>query len=128
MSAINTSTLGLDTSTLPPINPALEPASVRNGNQAAKNAYQVGLAFEQVLVNQLSQEMTATTGDSSDSSGDGSSGSSDDSTGLMGSDPASSMYSQMLPQALTSGVMSAGGLGIAAQLASSIDPAIKATA
>jgi Rod binding domain-containing protein len=118
MSAINTSNL-------PPINPALEPASVRNGNQAAKNAYQTGLAFEQVLVDQLSQQLAATAGGSS---GDSSSGSSADSSGgLMGSDPASSMYSQMLPQALTTSVMSAGGLGLAAQLAASIDPAIKAT-
>lgn len=118
MSAINPSSL-------PPINPASEPASVRNGNAQAKHAYQVGLAFEQVLVDELSQQLATTAGGSSDgSSGDGSSGSS--SGGLMGSDPASSMYSQMLPQALTSSVMSAGGLGIAAQIASSIDPAIKA--
>jgi Rod binding domain-containing protein len=122
MSAINTSNL-------PPINPALEPASVRNGNQAAKNAYQTGLAFEQVLVDQLSQQLAATAGgSSSDSSSDPSGGSSSDASGgLMGSDPASSMYSQMLPQALTSSVMSAGGLGLAAQLAAAIDPAIKAT-
>lgn len=122
MSAINTSNL-------PPINPALEPASVRNGNQAAKNAYQTGLAFEQVLVDQLSQQLAATAGGSSgDSSSDSSGDSSGNSSGgLMGSDPASSMYSQMLPQALTSSVMSAGGLGLATQLAASIDPAIKAT-
>jgi Rod binding domain-containing protein len=113
----------IDTSSLPPINPASEPASVRNGNQAAKNAYKVGLAFEQVLVTQLAQQLAATAGNSSDSS---SGGSSDSSSGLMGSDPASSMYSQMLPQALTSSVMSAGGLGLAAQLAAGIDPAIKA--
>jgi Rod binding domain-containing protein len=121
MSAINTSNL-------PPINPALEPASIRNGNQAAKNAYQTGLAFEQVLVNQLAQQLAGTAGGSSDgSSSDGSSDGSGSSSGLMGSDPASSMYSQMLPQALTTSVMSAGGFGLAAQLAAAIDPAIKAT-
>jgi hypothetical protein len=117
----------IDTSTLPPINPALEPASVRNGDQAAKKAYQVGLAFEQVLVDQLSQQLAATAGDSSDSSNGSGDGSSSSSSGLMGSDPASSMYSQMLPQALSSSVMSAGGLGLAAQLAAAIDPAIKAS-
>jgi Rod binding domain-containing protein len=119
----------IDTSNLPPINPALEPASVRNGNQAAKNAYETGLAFEQVLVDQLSQQLAATAGGSSDgSSSDGSSDTSSSSSGgLMGSDPASSMYSQMLPQALSTSVMSAGGLGLAAQLAGAIDPAIKAT-
>lgn len=112
---------------LPPIDPSLEPASVRHGNQAAKNAYQVGLAFEQMLVDQLAQQLTATASDSGGAD-DGSDGSDDSASGLLGSDPASSTYAQMLPQALSSGVMSAGGLGIAAQIAASIDPAIKATA
>jgi Rod binding domain-containing protein len=113
---------------VPPIDPSLEPASVRNGSQAAKNAYQVGLAFEQMLVDQLAQQLTATasgSGGSDDGSlagGDGSAG------GLLGSDPASSTYAQMLPQALSSGVMSAGGLGIAAKIAASIDPAMDAKA
>ena len=44
------------------------------------------------------------------------------------SDPANNMYAQLLPTALTSGVMSAGGLGIAQQLASALDPAIAASA
>lgn len=116
--------------TLPPISPALEPAAIRNGNQTAKHAYQVGLAFEQMLVDELSQQLTATTG--SDGSADGSSdptsggSSSGSSTGsIMGSDPASSTYAQMLPGALASGVMSAGGLGIAAQVAQGIDPALE---
>jgi Rod binding domain-containing protein len=116
---------------LPPINPALEPASVRNGNQQAKNAYQTGLAFEQMLLDQLSQEMVNTV--SADGSGDGSSsdGTGDagatDTTGLLGSDPASSTYAQMLPQILSNSMLSAGGTGLAAQIASSLDPAIKPT-
>jgi Rod binding domain-containing protein len=116
--------LPISTSGLPPIDPAYEPAAIRNGNQTAKQAYQVGLAFEQMLVDQLSQQLSATSG--MDSSGDGSSGdgSSDSGNGIMGSDAASSMYAQMLPQALTSGVMSGGGLGVAAQIAQSIDPAL----
>lgn len=115
----------IDTTSLPAITPAQEPAEIRNGGAAAQRAYQAGLAFEQVLVDQLAQQLTATTGNPS-SSGDGSSDSSSDSgNGLMGgSDPASSMYAQMLPQALTSGVMSAGGLGLALQLARGIDPAL----
>ncbi len=110
-------------SSLPPIDPALEPAAVRNGNQAAKQAYQAGLAFEQMLVDQLSQQLSATAGLDGSSSSDGSSsdGSSDS---IMGSDAASSMYAQMLPQALTSSLMSGGGLGVAAQIAQSIDPAL----
>jgi Rod binding domain-containing protein len=108
---------------LPPINPVSEPAAIRNGNTAAKQAYSVGLEFEQLLVQQLSQEMASTTGTSDGSDGtdssDGSSG------GLMGSDPASSTYASLLPQALTTGVMSDGGLGIAMQIAAGIDPALR---
>src|SRR5947209_6752004 len=110
-------------SNLPPINEALQPAQIRNGGASAQRAYQVGLAFEQVLVDQLSAQLTATTGDSS-SSDTGSSDGSTGSNGLMSSDPASSMYAQMLPQALTTGIMSAGGVGLAMQLARGIDPAL----
>ena len=106
---------------VPPIDAAAEPAAVRNGNRAAKQAYQAGLAFEQMLVDQLAQEMSATVGGSSDgtdSSGGG--------TGLLGStDPATSTFAQMLPDALGTGVMSAGGLGVAAQIATSMDPALQ---
>ena len=50
----------LDIRRRPPIDQALLPASVRNGTPAAKQAYQTGLAFEQMLVDQLSQELAAT--------------------------------------------------------------------
>ncbi len=117
-------------SALPPIDQALLPASVRTGNASAQQAYQTGLAFEQMLVQQLSQELTnaasgSNAGDGSDGSNDGST---DGTSGLMGSDPASSMYSQLLPTALSSGIMSAGGIGIAQQLASSLDPSLAAGA
>ena len=109
---------------LPPMDPALEPAAIRKGGPGAQKAFQVGLAFEQMLVNQLSQELTASAGssDGTDSTGGGDTSG----AGIMGSDPASSAYAQMLPQALTSGVMSAGGLGVAAQIAGAIDPSIGA--
>jgi hypothetical protein len=102
---------------LPPIDPAFEPAVIRNGNQAAKQAYREGLAFEQMLLDQLGHEL-AKTADSTD--GD----SSDASSGPMGSDPASSMYSQLLPSALSSSVVSSGGTGMALELATALDPAI----
>jgi Rod binding domain-containing protein len=108
---------------VPAVNPALEPANIRKGGPAAQHAYQVGLAFEQMLVDQLSQELTASAGGTADGSG-GSGDGTDSSSGLMGSDPASSTYAQMLPQALSSGVMSAGGLGVAAQIAGALDPSI----
>jgi Rod binding domain-containing protein len=109
-----------------PIDQALLPASVRNGTTAQKNAYTTALGFEQMLVDQLSQELASTTQtDGTSDSGDDS-GSSDDSTTssslLGGSDPATSTYAQMLPTALTQGVMSAGGLGVAQEIASSLDP------
>ena len=123
----------ISTSGLYPIDQSQLPASVRNGTPAAKNAYETGLAFEEVLVNQLSQELAATAttpaddGSSSDgSSSDGSSSAGSDS-GLIGSsDPASSMYAQLLPQALTSGVMSSGGTGLAQQIAAGLDPSLGA--
>ena len=116
-------------SALPPINPATEPASIRNGDPAAKKAYQEALGFEDILVNQLSQELASTvsspgsldgSGDSSDSSDSGNSGGG----GMLGSDPSTSAFSSMIPQALTTGIMSGGGLGIAARLAQALDPAI----
>jgi hypothetical protein len=118
----------VSSSGLPPIDPATEPAAIRNGDATAKKAYEVGLSFEQVLVDQLTQELASTATDSSD---DGSSDGSDDgsgtdtsASGLMGSDPASSAYASMLPQTLTSSIMSGGGTGIAMQIAKSIDPAL----
>lgn len=132
MSALSSTSLGssLPAAGLPPIDPALEPESVRNGNHAAKSAYQTGLAFEDVLVNQLAQQMTSTVpGLSGDdglggSSGDSSSGASGSSGGPTGAGAGMGAYSSLLPQALTSSVMARGGTGIAMQIAQSIDPAL----
>jgi hypothetical protein len=135
MSAVTATSAGasLPATSLPPINPALEPASIRTGDKAAKNAYQTGLAFEDILVGQLTQAMTATVPglDGSSSGGDGLGGSSDD--GLGGStasgDGSSSgglgAYSSLLPDTLTSTLMSAGGTGVAMQIAQGIDPALR---
>ena len=72
--------------------------------------------------------MATVSSSSDDSSSDD--GSSDDSSsdGSGGSDSVSGEYSQLLPQALTSSIMSAGGLGIAQQIATALDPSIGATA
>lgn len=109
-----------------PVDQALLPASIRNGTPEQKQAYTSALGFEQMLVDQLSQALasSASPDGSSSDSGDGSGSDSDSSSGslLSGSDPASSTYAQLLPTALTSSVMSAGGLGIAQQLASAIAP------
>jgi len=114
----------MSSSAIPPIDQALLPADIRHGNAAAKSAYQQGLAFEQVLVSQLAQQLasgldaTTAAGGGSDATADGAGGSSS------GSDPLSA-FSQLLPSALTTSVMSGGGLGVAAQLAAAIDPALQ---
>jgi Rod binding domain-containing protein len=117
---------GTIASSLPPVDAANEPADIRNGNTAAKNAYQEALGFEDVLVQQLTQELASTVSSPTDdgSSGDSSGDSSDSSGGILGSDPSTSGFASMIPTALTQSIMSSGGLGIAAQLAQSIDPAI----
>jgi Rod binding domain-containing protein len=119
----------LTTANLPPVNSALEPADIRNGNTQAKQAYQEALGFESVLMQQLTQQLASTVSSpSDDSSSDGSDGSddsSDDSSGgILGSDPSTSAFASMIPQALTTSLMSNGGVGIAAQLAQAIDPQI----
>ncbi len=42
------------------LNQAAIPANIRNGDSKAKQAYSEGLAFEDVLVNQLSQQLANT--------------------------------------------------------------------
>jgi Rod binding domain-containing protein len=101
----------LPVTTLPTVvaNPALEPASVRNGSPAVKQAYDEALGFESVLVNELCQQLISNSGLSNSDSGSGSSSSGD------------SGFSSMLPGALSSAIMSDGGLGLAAQLLPSLE-------
>lgn len=95
------------------------PADVRAATPARKQAYEAGLGFEQMLVQQLSQSLVDSTGGaSSDDSSDGSG-----STGGLG---GGSPYASLLPDALSQGVMGAGGLGLARQLMDAIAPAAPA--
>jgi hypothetical protein len=126
--ALPTTSASMPTSTLPLMDPATEPAAIRNGDQKAKNAYQTGLAFENVLVNELAQQLSATV-PGLDGSDDGLGGTSDDSSdsgssGGVGGAGGLGAYSSLLPQTLTSSIMSGGGTGIAMQIAKSIDPAL----
>jgi Rod binding domain-containing protein len=104
-----TSTALPSTTATPIVDQALEPASVRHGSAAVQKDYQAALAFEQVLVEQLAKSLTATAGlggeEEGEASGEGGS-----------SNAASSELSATLPQTLSAGVMSAGGLGMAAQM------------
>lgn len=113
---------------LPPINEALLPASVRNGTPAAKSAYTTALGFEDLLVNQLCKEMMASADTSADTSADSSADSSTNGTDGSAGSAVGGAYSELLPQALSSGIMSAGGLGLAQQIATSLDPSFGALA
>jgi hypothetical protein len=90
---------------LTPIEQAREPAAVRNGPAAVQKAYRSALAFEQVLVEQLAKSLAANT-----------SAGGEESEGESGAAEAGQL-SATLPQALAAGVMNAGGLGMAAQMA-----------
>ncbi|HWD69957.1 MAG TPA: hypothetical protein VG293_07160 [Solirubrobacteraceae bacterium] len=110
---------------IPNLNVATVPANIRGGGSKAMKAYSEGLAFESMLVNELSQQMSKTmfggTGDGSSSdSTDGTDGSSSGSSMLGGA----SAYQSMIPQALTSSIMDDGGLGMAASFAQELDPAL----
>jgi len=83
-----------------PIDTSLLPPDVRKAGPAAERLYAGALAFEQ----QLTQQLTQSLADSADSSSSG-----DDDSG----DATTSMYKQMLPDAMSQGVTDAGGLGLA---------------
>jgi len=87
---------------LPPVDQAQLPADIRSAPAARKHAYEAGLGFEQLLVQQLTQSLTDSTRDA-----------------LGGDSP----YASLLPDALSQGVMQNGGLGLARQLADAIAPA-----
>ncbi len=106
---------------LPAVNQALEPAWVRRGSSATQKAYASALAFEETLVEQLSQSLAATSGLDGESSQEG--GSASEEGGSQGSDASDTQISSMLPQALTAGVMNAGGLGLAAQMTHELETA-----
>jgi Rod binding domain-containing protein len=109
---------------VPAVDQALEPAWVRHGSTATQKAYASALAFEETLVEQLSQSLASTSGLDGESS-EGGLGS--EAGGSEGSGASSSPISSMLPQALSAGVMHAGGLGLAAQLTHDLETADAAT-
>jgi hypothetical protein len=87
---------------LPPIDQAQLPADIRTAPTARRDAYEAGLGFERLLVQQLSQSLT------------------DSARDALGGD---SPYASLLPDALTDGLMGGGGLGLARQLTDAIQPA-----
>ncbi len=89
---------------LPPIDAALLPADIRQAPQTRREAYGASLGFEQLLVQQLTESLAAS------------------SRSALGGD---SPYASMLPTAMADGIMDAGGLGLARQLTDAIAPAAK---
>ncbi len=108
---------------LTPINPAALPADIRTGSAKRRETYEGAMAFERMLVEQLTTQLTAGAksagGDdsSSDSSGDGS-----DTSGLAGP------YASLLPGAFADGIEAGGGLGLADEITNAILPKTSASA
>ncbi|HTA13500.1 MAG TPA: hypothetical protein VK781_01420 [Solirubrobacteraceae bacterium] len=106
----------------PAANQALEPAWVRNGSAATKQAYGLAQDFEGMLLQELSQSMASTSGlGGEEDSASGEAGAGGEPP-VAGAGPMTSELSSLLPQALSSGVMSAGGLGLADQLTRGLEP------
>ena len=102
---------------------------MRKGDQKAKNAYATGVAFENVLVSELAQQMTATVPglNGSDDGLGGTTGSSDGragSSGGVGGSGGLGAYASLLPQTLANSITGGGGTGIAMEIAKSIDPGL----
>ena len=99
------------------------PAAVRNGSATVKKAYASAQGFEEMLLQQLSQSMLQSSGLGGEGEGGG-----EGEESSSGSSGEGGMLTSLLPQALTEGVMREGGLGLATQLMSSLDPAAGAAA
>ena len=110
---------------LPAVDEANAPASVRDGSAAVKQAYSSAQGFEEMLLQQLSSSLVQSSGLSGEGESSGE-GSGEEGSSEGGSE--ASMLSSLLPQTLTEGVMHAGGLGLAGQLMSSLDPSASASA
>ena len=121
-SDINLGTIGSNAG-IPNLNVATVPTNIRTGGSKAMQAYSEGLAFEDMLVNELSQQLSKSmyggTGDGSTTGTSGSTG--DSSSSMLG---GASAYASMIPQALTSSIMDGGGLGMAESFAEQLDPAL----
>lgn len=108
---------------LPALGEANAPASVRNGDAAVKQAYAAAKGFEEMLLQQLSQSLTQSSG----LSGEGEGGAGGEGSPGGSGEAGMGMLASLLPQTLTEGVMREGGLGLAGQLAGTLDPTASST-
>jgi len=105
-------------SAMPVATPALEPAWVRHGSSAVQKSYAAALEFEQLLLTQMASALTK----GGELGGEGGEEGGSEGEAGSGGEPGGSVYSSMLPQALASGVVSGGGLGLAAEIARQLPP------
>jgi Rod binding domain-containing protein len=104
-----------------PVTIASEPAGVRDGSPKAKQAYETARGFEEVLMQQLSQELVKSSGlegEAGGSAGGEEEGAAQESPSAGGEGTLSSF----LPQVLSEALMRGGTLGIANQLTVALDP------
>ncbi len=103
-----------------PIGETRVPAAVREGSSAAKQAYATAQGFEEMLLQQLSETLAQSDG----LGGEGAGGSGEEEA-AEGASPAAGggELQTLMPQALTEGIMRDGGIGLAAQLLNTLDPA-----
>jgi hypothetical protein len=92
-----------------PVNQALEPGWVRNGTAATQQTYQTALAFEEMLLEQLSGALTQ---DGLEGEGEEASLTGEEGAPKLGGGLSSSLMTQALSQGLAAG----GGLGVADEL------------
>ena len=93
---------------LPPIDASRVPRDVRDAGPKAERVYGTALAFESVLLQELTQSLGSTLGAAGSTGG----GFGDDGA----SDAASALTAQMIPDALTRSLTASGGIGLARQL------------
>lgn len=106
--------MSLTPTSMPMLAASVEPTFVRDGSTAVKNAYKEAVGFEEMLVEQLSKSMSETGGLTEGGQEGGGEG--EEGGGSM------SLVSSMLPQTLAESLTRGGGLGLATQLTTEIDP------
>jgi hypothetical protein len=102
------------------------PNYVRDGSTAVKQGYATAQGFEEMLLQQLSQSLAQSSGLSGE--GEGSEGSGEAGSPEGGGEAGGGVLSALLPPTLTESVMREGGLGLATQLMSALDPSAVASA
>ena len=86
--------------TLPPLAPGtVLPADVRAAGSGAQQEYRTALAFERVLISQLTKAMQSTVGGEDDAG-----------------TAATQTYRNMLPDTMADALVSGGGIGLASDL------------